>query len=87
MTAMLAGQSAVITGAGSGIGRAAALVFAREGARVMVADVSEAGGRETVEMIAREGGTARFLRCDVSRAADVGNLIAATVEAWGRLDC
>lgn len=87
MAQVLSQKNVIITGAGSGIGRAAALVFAREGARVMVADVSEEGGMETVAMIARQGGEARFQRCDVARAADVDELVAAAVKSWGRLDC
>ncbi len=87
MAPQLSGKSVIITGAGSGIGRAAAMVFAREGARVMVADVSEDGGMETVSMISREGGEAKFHRCDVARAAEVDELVAAAVKSWGRLDC
>jgi NAD(P)-dependent dehydrogenase (short-subunit alcohol dehydrogenase family) len=86
MAQQLSGKTIIITGAGSGIGRAAALVFAREGARVLAADVSEEGGGETVAMIAREGGEAKFHRCDVARASEVDGLIAAAVKAWGRLD-
>jgi NAD(P)-dependent dehydrogenase (short-subunit alcohol dehydrogenase family) len=87
MEGRLSGKSAIITGAGSGIGRAAAVIFAREGARVMVADVAEDGGRKTVEVIRDKGGEAQFFRCDVSRAADTDALIAAAVKAYGRLDC
>src|ERR1700736_6083994 len=87
MAELLNGKSAIVTGGGSGIGRAASLVFAREGARVIVADVAEQGGRETVEMIRGKGGDAQFHRCDVARAADVDALIAAAVKAYGRLDC
>jgi NAD(P)-dependent dehydrogenase (short-subunit alcohol dehydrogenase family) len=87
MTQLLGEKCAIITGAGSGIGRAASLVFAREGARVMVADISEEGGTETVAMVTRAGGEARFHRCDVASASEVDMLIAATIEAWGRLDC
>jgi NAD(P)-dependent dehydrogenase (short-subunit alcohol dehydrogenase family) len=87
MAELLDGKSAIITGGGSGIGRAAAQIFAREGARVIVADVVEQGGRETVEMIRGKGGEAQFLRCDVARAAEVESLIAAAVKAYGRLDC
>lgn len=84
---LLAGKSAIVTGGGSGIGRAASLVFAREGARLIVADVVEQGGRETVETIRDKGGEAQFLRCDVARPGDVEGLIAAAVKAYGRLDC
>jgi len=66
--ALLAGKSALITGAASGIGRAAAIVFAREGARVIVADQAEEGGEQTVSRIRDAGGDARFVRCDVSSA-------------------
>ncbi len=87
MEGRLSGKSAIITGAASGIGRAAALVFAREGARVIVADVSEDGGRQTVEIVRDKGGEAQFFRCDVARAADADALVAAAVKAYGRLDC
>ena len=87
MAELLAGKSAIITGGGSGIGRAAALIFAREGARVVIADVAEEGGRETVEMIRAKGGAAQFQRCDVARAVEVESLIATTVKAYGKLDC
>jgi NAD(P)-dependent dehydrogenase (short-subunit alcohol dehydrogenase family) len=87
MEGRLSGKSAIITGAASGIGRAAALVFAREGARIIVADVSEDGGRQTVEIVRDKGGEAEFFRCDVSRAADADALVAAAVKTYGRLDC
>ena len=77
---------AVITGAASGIGRASALLFAREGARVVVADIQEAEGQGAVEAIRTGGGQATFVRCDVSRSAEVEQLFAATRAAWGRLD-
>jgi len=85
--ALLAGKSALVTGAASGIGKAAAVVFAREGARVIVADLSEEGGAQTVRTIRDNGGEARFVHCDVSSAADVEALVAAAVKAFGRLDC
>ncbi len=87
MAELLDGKSVLITGGGSGIGRAASLVFAREGARVIVADVVEQGGHETVEMVRSKGGEAQFHRCDVARSGDVDALIAAAVKAYGRLDC
>jgi NAD(P)-dependent dehydrogenase (short-subunit alcohol dehydrogenase family) len=80
------GKVALVTGAGSGIGRAAALEFAREGARVVVSDVNEAGGAETVEMISAAGGTATFVKADVSQAAEVEALVKAAVDTYGRLD-
>src|SRR5437763_13747368 len=80
------GKVAFVTGAGNGIGRAAALAFAREGASVVVADVSEMGNRETVRLIEEQGGRALAVRCDVSRAGDVKAALDKTVEAFGRLD-
>ena len=77
---------AVITGAGSGIGRETALLFASEGARVVVADVNDAGGQETVEAVREAGGEARFVYADVSRASDAAGMIAAAEETFGRLD-
>jgi len=82
-----AGKSILVTGAAGGIGRAAALAFAREGGRVAVADVEAAGGEETVAMIAKAGGEAIFVRTDVSQAAQVQALVNSTVDAFGRLDC
>lgn len=76
-----------MTGAGSGIGRATALVFAREGAKVVVSDIVVEGGQETVQQIEAAGGEAIFVKADVSQAADVETLVAKTVETYGRLDC
>lgn len=75
----------LITGAGSGIGRESALLFAAEGAAVVVADVNKAGGQETVEMIQAGGGRARFVYADVSKAADCQQMMAATEEEFGVL--
>ena len=83
---LLEGKTALVTGAAGGIGRAAAEVMAREGARVVVADVMEAGGEETVDRIRRAGGEAVFVRTDVTRAADVEAMVARAVSAFGRLD-
>ncbi|AXU21274.1 short chain dehydrogenase (plasmid) [Novosphingobium sp. THN1] len=83
----LEGKVALVTGAGGGIGRAAAEAFARSGASVMVSDVNEAGGAETVAMIEAAGGKAAFVRCDVSKADEVKAMIADTVEKFGGLDC
>ena len=75
-----------MTGAANGIGRAAALAFAREGASVVVADVSEQGNQETARMIEEAGGRALAVRCDVSRAEDVKAALDQAVETFGRLD-
>lgn len=80
------GKVALVTGAGSGIGRASALAFARSGARVVVADVNPAGGEETVRMIEEAEGEARFVRTDVSQEPQVERLVGACVETFGRLD-
>jgi NAD(P)-dependent dehydrogenase (short-subunit alcohol dehydrogenase family) len=81
------GKVVLVTGAAGGIGRAAALAFAREGARVAVCDISAAGGEETVAMIRQAGGEALFIKADVSREAEVESLVAQTVSTFGRLDC
>lgn len=78
---------ALITGAAAGIGRATALKFASEGAKVVASDVNVKGGEETVEIIKKAGGEAIFVKSDVSQSADVKALIAETVKAYGRLDC
>lgn len=77
---------AVVTGASSGIGRATALAFARQGVRVVVGDVLESQGKETVQGIQDAGGEALFRRTDVSRAADVEALVRAAVDTFGGLD-
>ena len=78
---------ALITGAAAGIGRATALKFASEGAKVVASDVNVKGGEETVEIIKKAGGEAIFVRSDVSQSSDVKALVAETVKAYGRLDC
>jgi NAD(P)-dependent dehydrogenase (short-subunit alcohol dehydrogenase family) len=82
----LEGKVAIITGAGSGIGRATAQLFAREGAKVVVADYAPEGGHETVALIGQEGGEAIFVETDVSKAEDVERMVQATVETYGRID-
>ena len=81
-----AGRVALVTGAASGIGRAAALAFAREGARVAVSDVAAEGGDETVRLIKAAGGDACFVRADVSLETDVTAMVDETVRRLGRLD-
>ncbi|MBU6392977.1 MAG: SDR family oxidoreductase [Sphingomonadales bacterium] len=83
----LDGKVALVTGAAGGIGRATAIAFARSGANVLVCDVNEAGGGETVRMIAELGrGKAVWQLCDVAKAADVKAMVAAAIAAFGRLD-
>ena len=82
----LAGKSALITGAGSGIGRQTALRFAREGAAVAAVDIDDGAGSETAAMIAETGGRAFAARADVSEAQDCRRMIAEAEEAFGRLD-
>ena len=82
---LLEGRVGIVTGAGSGIGRETALVLAREGARVTVADVDADGGRETVAMVDREGGEALFVETDVAEDEAHEALVARTVERFGAL--
>jgi NAD(P)-dependent dehydrogenase (short-subunit alcohol dehydrogenase family) len=84
---LVSGKTALVTGSGAGIGRATALKFAQEGARVVVSDIDEEGGDRIVALIAQQGGDAVFVRADISQPADVDALIAKTVAAYGRLDC
>jgi len=81
-----AGKVAFITGAANGIGRAAALAFAREGVSVLAADISERGNQETARMIEEAGGRALAVKCDVSRDNHVKTALEKTVETFGRLD-
>ena len=87
MAGRLEDKVSLVTGGASGIGRATALAFASEGSKVVVADVQNEEGQETVQLVEEAGGEARFVGCDVSRAAEVEALIAECVEVYGRLDC
>jgi len=87
MTAMLQDKVAIITGGGSGIGQAAAVIMAREGARVVVADISATGGEQTVALVKEQGGEAVFCQTDVTLEDQVRNLVDTTVARFGRLDC
>ncbi len=80
------GQVAVVTGAAGGIGRATALAFAAQGVKVVVADINAQGGAETVSLIEAKGGMAVFVSCDVRDEDQVKQLMATTVETYGRLD-
>ena len=86
MSQLLSGQVALVTGAGNGIGRATAQAFAQQGVKVVVSDVDAKGGEATVELIRAAGGEATFIRCDVTRDAEVKALVEGTVAAYGRLD-
>ncbi|WP_447751115.1 SDR family oxidoreductase [Pseudomonas nicosulfuronedens] len=86
MSQLLSGQVALVTGAGNGIGRATAQAFAQQGVKVVVSDVDAKGGEATVELIRAAGGEASFIRCDVTRDAEVKALVEGTVAAYGRLD-
>ena len=87
MRPLLEGKVALITGAASGIGRATALTFAEEGATLVLADVDEAGGRETVALAGKQGGEAIFVGCDVAVAEQVETCVRVCVERFDRLDC
>jgi NAD(P)-dependent dehydrogenase (short-subunit alcohol dehydrogenase family) len=87
MAGCVEGKVALVTGGASGIGRATALTFAREGAKLIIADMNEDGGQQTVHMITEKGGEAIFVRTDVSQAVEVQALISKAVETYGRLDC
>jgi NAD(P)-dependent dehydrogenase (short-subunit alcohol dehydrogenase family) len=82
----LQGKTAIVTGGASGIGRATALLLAREGAAVTVADLNETGGQAVVGEIKNAGGQATFVRCDVSLSADCRRAVEETVSAFGGLD-
>ena len=86
MADRFAGTSGLVTGAGGGIGRATAIAFAGEGARVVCADIDVAGGQETVSLIGDAGGEACFIETDVSRTADMKAAVDFVVTRFGRLD-
>ncbi len=82
----LSDKVSIITGGGSGMGRTAALMFATEGARVVVADFSEEGGEETVRLVREAGGAATFVRTDISSEADAKAMVDHAVATYGRVD-
>lgn len=86
MTQLVKGKAGLVTAAGSGIGRASALSLAKAGAKVMVSDINVDSGKETVEMIKKDGGEAQFFKCDVSDEEQVKALVDYTVSVFGKLD-
>ena len=87
MTYKLESKTALVTGGGSGIGRAAAIAFANAGANVVVADIDASAGEETVNLIEAASGTALFVLADVSKSKSVEGMVNAAVAAYGDLDC
>ena len=85
--ALLDSKIALVTGAGAGIGRATAMKFAQEGAKVVVSDIDAVGGQETVDLVRTGGGEASFIRADVSSPADVAAMVQHVIATYGRLDC
>ena len=87
MSGLLEDKVALVAGGAVGIGRATAQIFAREGAKVVVADILVEEGQETVRLIKEVGGQAVFVKCDVSQGSEVKALVDHAVETYGRLDC
>jgi NAD(P)-dependent dehydrogenase (short-subunit alcohol dehydrogenase family) len=87
MAGLVYDKIALVTGGGSGIGRATALTFAREGAKVVVADIVVTGGEETVQLIHAAGGEAIFVKADMANASDIEAMVQKVIATYGRLDC
>jgi len=86
MTQQFSGKVALVTGGASGLGRVSAIALAKEGAKVVVADVMESEGEATAKMIADAGGQARFMKTDVTKSGEVEAMLGETLGAFGRLD-
>jgi len=82
----LEGKTAIITGAGSGFGRAIAKLYAKEGAKIIIADINDEGGKETSKEIHEMSGEAQYIKADISKSSDYSNLIQETVNSYGKLD-
>ena len=80
------GQVAIVTGAGGGIGRAVSLALSDVGAKVLLVDLSKDSGQETESQIVQRGGTALYVRADVSQAQDVEAYVKVALDTWGRID-
>ena len=87
MAGLVQDKIALVTGGGSGIGRATALTFAREGAKVVVADIVVTGGEETVQLIQAAGGESIFVKADMANASDIEAMVQKVIATYGRLDC
>ena len=87
MNRLFQGEVALVTGAGSGLGRASALTFAREGAKVVIGDVDAGSGQQTVQMIEEAGGQALFVKVDVTKETEVKTLVNKAIETYGGLHC
>ena len=81
----LKNKNAIVTGSGSGIGQSSAVLFAKEGANVVVADINEEGGNKTIELIKKNGGNGLFVKTDVTKEESIKNLINTTVKEFGSL--
>ena len=82
----LENRNAIVTGSGNGIGRAIAILFAKEGANVIVADIEEDTGNETVEIIKANGGEASFINVDTSKLDSVENMVNSSIEKYGDIN-
>ncbi|MGD9143573.1 MAG: SDR family oxidoreductase, partial [Dehalococcoidia bacterium] len=87
MSGQFQNKVALVTGGSSGIGWAASLIFAREGAKVVIADIAVRGGHEVVKKIKESGGEATFIKADIRIAADVDAMVLQIIKIYGRLDC
>lgn len=86
MPGRLEGKVIIITGAASGMGRAASILFAKEGAKVIAADIDETQGKKTVETVRSNGGNATFVKCDITKLEDTQNVVKDTIKTYGKLD-